>query len=117
MFQTVDCFRRPPMSGAFHAIPARLVLPMIVPAAEREPVLRPDDLRAPHEAARLERGDHDVVVHRGAPDVGDVTREQRPCFAPVGRSSFSTTPIFLVLALTPPLTRQSDRIRRRRADP
>ena len=71
------------MSSSLHAIPARLVLPLVMTTPEREPVLRPDYVRPSHEAAFLQRGDHHVIAHRGAPDIGDVARKQRPCIAPI----------------------------------
>ncbi len=75
---------RPATAGvAAHRIPAGLVLPMIIAAAEREAVLGPDDLRADLEVAALQAGLDGRRELAGVPDVGDVAGEQRPGRAPV----------------------------------
>jgi hypothetical protein len=67
-----------------HAVPARLVAPVIVTARDDEARLVPDDRRALDEAAGLEAGVDFALAQRAMPDVGDVAREQRPGRAPVG---------------------------------
>lgn len=60
------------------------MLPVVVAASEREAILGPDNHGAVLESAGLQGFEHRVRVHAGVPDVGDVTWEQRPRFAPVG---------------------------------
>ena len=66
-----------------HRVPAWFVLPVIVAAAKRKPVLGPDDLGANIEADRRQRILHHAGVTAGVPDVGDGPRKQRPGLAPV----------------------------------
>ena len=47
------------MAARLHGIPARLVLPVLIAAGQREPVLGPDDLRADLEATALQTLLHD----------------------------------------------------------
>ena len=67
-----------------HRIPAGFMLPVIVTAAEDQPVLGPDDLRPDGEARVRQAVGHGRGMQRAMPDIGDITREQRPCLAPVG---------------------------------
>ena len=60
------------------------MLPVVVAAAEHQPLLGPDDLAADGEAGRLEALGDGRRVQRAMPDVGDVAGEQRPGLAPVG---------------------------------
>jgi hypothetical protein len=73
-----------PVGGASDRVPARLVLPVIVPAGEREAVLAPDDLGTDLEAAGLERFLHNAGEAAGMPDIGDLAGKERPGLAPVG---------------------------------
>src|SRR3982074_3382513 len=67
-----------------HRIPARLMLPMIMAAAEGKPVLGPDDLSAHLEAGGL-NGLRDLGrVRTSMPDMGNRPRKQCPGFPPVG---------------------------------
>ena len=65
-------------------VPARLVLPVVVAAAEHQPLLGPDDLAADREAAGVEAVGDGGGVQRPVPDVGDLAGKQRPGLAPVG---------------------------------
>src|SRR5215471_7600509 len=67
-----------------HGVPARLMLPMIIAAAQREMLLRPDDLRAQLEPATRQPGGGDIAMHRPMPDIGGISREQRIGLLPVG---------------------------------
>src|SRR5215472_8735334 len=84
-----DCCLRAvagPVAGlAFaHGVPAAFVLPVIIVAAQREMLLRPNDLSAQLEpASRQPRGD-DIAVHRPVPDIGGISPEQRIGLLPVG---------------------------------
>ena len=60
------------------------MLPVIVAAAERKPVLGPDDLGAYLEACRFQRLLDVAGIPAGMPDVGDRARKQRPGLPPVG---------------------------------
>ena len=60
-----------PVALGPHGVPARLVLPMVMTAAQRKAVLCPDDLRAHVEADRGQRVLHRAGVAAGMPDVGD----------------------------------------------
>ena len=62
--------RRLPLS---HGVPAGLVLPVVMPSADRELLLAPDDLGAVLEPGGDEVGEHDVGVQGPVPDIGDVT--------------------------------------------
>src|SRR4051812_26719041 len=73
-----------PIGGAPHRVPARLMLPMVMAAREREALLCPDDLAADLEARRRERLLHGAGMAAGMPDIGDRAREERPRLAPVG---------------------------------
>ena len=55
-----------PVAGlAFaHRVPAVLVAPMIVAAAQRVMLLDPDDLGAPLQPASRQFGSHDIAVQR-----------------------------------------------------
>src|ERR1700716_1667701 len=67
-----------------HGIPAGLMLPMIMAAAEGKPVLGPDDLRAHLEAGGL-KGLLDLArMPTSMPDIGDRSWEECPGFSPVG---------------------------------
>src|SRR6185436_1943548 len=72
-----------PGSRAANGMPARLVLPVIVAAAECKAVLRPDDLRPHFKADGLQRRLHGAGMPAGVPHIGDAAGEQRPGFAPV----------------------------------
>ena len=72
------------LAGLPDRIPARLVLPVVVAAAEHQPLLRPDDLGADGEAGSLEALGDGRGVQCAVPDVGDVAGEERPGFPPVG---------------------------------
>src|SRR5262249_14018207 len=66
-----------------HGVPAAFVLPVIITAAQREMLLRPDDLSAQLEpAGRQPRGD-EIAVHRAVPDIGGISRKQRIGLLPV----------------------------------
>ena len=58
--------------------------PMVVAAAQHQPLLRPDDLAADREAGGLEALGDRRRMQCAVPDVGDVAGEQRPGLAPVG---------------------------------
>src|SRR3982074_3938877 len=61
-----------------HRVPAGLMLPMIMAAAEGKPVLGPDDLRAHLEAGGLKRLPDLARMPTSMPDIGDRARKQRP---------------------------------------
>src|SRR4030081_1800302 len=66
-----------------HRVPARLMLPMIMAAAEGKPVLGPDDLRAHLEAGGL-KGLLDLArMPTRMPDICDRAGKKRPGFPPV----------------------------------
>src|SRR5205807_639574 len=73
-----------PVALGPHGVPARLMLPVIVAAADDEALLGPDDLRPDGEAlagqALRDRGGMQGAV----PDIRNGAGEQRPCFRPVG---------------------------------
>jgi hypothetical protein len=60
------------------------VLPMIVPAAEDEPLLCPYDLSADIKALTTQAFSNGRGVQRPVPDVGYVATEVRPRRLPVG---------------------------------
>src|SRR5262245_66645963 len=70
------------LAGA-DGVPARLMLPMKIAAAEDEVRLRPDDLRAQLEAAVDQRGGHLAGMQAGVPDVHHTAREELK----IGRAS------------------------------
>ena len=63
---------------------ARLVLPVVVAAAEHQALFGPNDLRPDGEAASLEALGDGRRMQRAMPDVGDFAGEERPGLAPVG---------------------------------
>src|SRR5215471_12380188 len=67
-----------------HGVPAAFVLPVIIAAAQREMLLRPDDLSAQLEPATRQAGGDDIAVHRPMPDIGGISREQRIGLLPIG---------------------------------
>src|SRR5215472_11499412 len=67
-----------------HGVPAAYVLPVIIAAAQREMLLRPDDLSAQLEPATRQAGGDDIAVHRPMPDIGGISREQRIGLLPIG---------------------------------
>src|SRR5438132_11383621 len=75
-----------PMAGLAraHRVPAGLVLPVIVAAAQRKVLLGPDDLSAQLKAASSETGARDLAVQSPEPDVGDIPGKQCVCLPPVG---------------------------------
>lgn len=73
-----------PLALGPHRIPAGFVLPVIVAAAQHQPVLGPDDLRPDGKASGGEAFGHGRRVQGSMPDIGDIAREQRPGLAPVG---------------------------------
>ena len=115
--QSVVCLRSPAQwPGPAHGIPAGLVLPVIIAAAQHQPVLGPDDLRADVEAAGVEALGHRRGVQRAVPDIGDVAREQRPGLAPVGAVVVQHLAGALGLRRRRACCARPDRSRRRRAD-
>src|SRR5215472_2747434 len=67
-----------------HGVPAAFVLPVIIAAAQREMLLRPDDLSAQLEPTPRHPGGDDIAVHRPVPDIGRISREQRIGLPPIG---------------------------------
>src|SRR5690242_17495508 len=67
-----------------HRIPAGLMLPVIVAAADDQAGLVPDDLRAHRKAGSFQALRHRCRMERPMPDVDDIARKQRPGLAPVG---------------------------------
>src|SRR5690606_13430937 len=66
-----------------NGVPRRLVLPVVMTAADREAGLAPDDLGTHIEPARLDRVGHLRCEATRVPDVGNVAGEQRVRLAPV----------------------------------
>ena len=60
------------------------MLPMVVAAREHELTLVPDDLGAKHQIAGSQAVAHYTGIESSMPDIGDVSRKQRPGFSPVG---------------------------------
>src|SRR5690349_12596617 len=56
---------------------------MVIPTAQDDSTLRPDDLRPNLEAGRNQAPLHHVAVKRAVPNVRDVAREQVPRFTPI----------------------------------
>ena len=75
-----------PMAGLALAdrVPGRLMLPVIIAAADHQPGLVPDDLRADDEAGSFETRCDRAGVQRAVPDIGDIAGKERPGLAPVG---------------------------------
>src|SRR5690606_30940331 len=71
------------LGALLYGIPAGLMLPMVVAAREDQLALVPDDLAAELEAAGGKAIADHAGKQAGMPDIGDVAREQGPCFAPV----------------------------------
>src|SRR5450759_3830988 len=71
------------MACRAHRIPAWLMLPMVVAAAEHQPLLGPNDLRTDGEAIVRKTVRNRRGVQGAVPDVGDVAREQGPSGSPV----------------------------------
>jgi hypothetical protein len=67
-----------------HAVPAGLVLPVKIAAAENKVRLGPDNLGAQLEPASGETGGNDVAVQSSVPDIRYIPGEQRIGFSPVG---------------------------------
>ena len=69
-----------PMTGFAFAdcVPARLVLPMVVPAPDYEARLVPDNLRPKSKAASFEARRDLVRVQATVPNISDGTREEGP---------------------------------------
>src|SRR3979490_1891103 len=67
-----------------HGVPAGLMLPMIMAAAEGKPVLGPDDLSAHREAGSLKRLLDLARVPTRMPDTGYRAGEQSPGLPPIG---------------------------------
>src|SRR5215472_9239384 len=76
-----------------HGVPAAFVLPVIIAAAHREMLLRPDDLRAQLEPASRQPGGDDIAVHRPMPDIGGISREQRIGLLPIGAIVVENLPL------------------------
>src|SRR5580704_9727943 len=72
----------PDEPGAHH-VPARLVLAVVMAAADREVVFGPNDLRAGLEAAGGQAVLHDAGLGPGVPNIGHRAGEQRPGLAPI----------------------------------
>ena len=75
-----------PMAGLAlaHRVPADLLLPVVITAAQGEMLLDPNDLRAQLEAATSQPGSEDVAVQRPEPHIGRVSGKQGVGFPPVG---------------------------------
>src|SRR5215472_16986610 len=67
-----------------HGVPAAFVLPVIIAAAQREMLLRPNDLRAQLKPASRQAGGDDITVHSPVPNIGGISREQRIGLPPIG---------------------------------
>src|SRR5215469_5246132 len=67
-----------------HGVPAAFVLPVIIAAAQREMLLRPNDLSAQLKPASRQPGGDDIAVRRPMPDIGGISRKQRIGLPPVG---------------------------------
>jgi hypothetical protein len=72
-----------PGSALADRVPARLMLPVIVTAAEHEVLLGPNDLRTDDERRRSQARLDDPGVETAMPDIGDVAREQGPGLTPI----------------------------------
>jgi hypothetical protein len=59
-----------------HGVPAAFVLPVIIATAQREMLLRPDDLSAQLKPASRQAGGNDVGVHSPVPDISDIPSKQ-----------------------------------------
>src|ERR1700721_2135260 len=66
-----------------HHVPARLVLAVVMAAADREVVFGPNDLRAGLEAAGGSAVLHAAGLGPGVPNIGHRAGEQRPGLAPI----------------------------------
>ena len=75
-----------PMAGLAlaHRVPAGLMLPMIIAAAQGEVLLGPDDLRPRLEAASSETSGGDLAVQSPEPDIDNIPGEQSMGFPPAG---------------------------------
>ena len=60
------------------------MLPVIIPTAQGEVLLDPDDLRAPLQPASRQAGGDDIAVQCSVPDISDVAGEQRIRLSPIG---------------------------------
>src|SRR3569623_37418 len=65
-------------------VPAGLVLPMIIAAADDEPLLSPDDLGADSEPLTFQARRHRGRVQRPMPHVRDAAGKKGPRGLPVG---------------------------------
>src|SRR5215213_4769659 len=72
-----------PCSDLPHGIPAGFVLPVLVATANRNIVLRPDDTCPEIEAGCDQAFRPLMEVQTRAPNIGNITGEQCPGFAPV----------------------------------
>src|SRR4029077_4537481 len=73
-----------PVALASHRVPARLMLPMVIAAADHQPLLGPDDLRPDGEALAGKALCHRGGVQGTVPHVGDGAGKARPCGGPIG---------------------------------
>src|SRR5688572_22161033 len=71
-------------SAAANGVPARLMLPVIMPAAEREVLLGPDDLRPDLKARCCESAHHLSGMNTGMPHIGNIAAEQLIRRGPIG---------------------------------
>ena len=73
-----------PIALFANCVPAGLVLPMIIAAADDEARFRPDDLRPNGEALSGQAFGYRGGMQGAMPDIGNIAGEQPPGFAPVG---------------------------------
>jgi len=71
-------------AGFAHGIPSGFVLPVVITAAQDQPLLGPDDLRPDGEASDFKTFGDRGCMQRAMLDIGDVAGEERPRLAPVG---------------------------------
>ena len=76
------------LAGLLHSSNSRFMLPMIVAAAEHQPLLGPDDLRA-HASRRPPGSGHRRRMQRAVPDVGHVAGNSAQASRQSARSSFT----------------------------
>src|SRR6516165_6270162 len=67
-----------------HGVPAAFVLPVIIATAQREMLLRPDDLRAQLEPTSCQPDGGDVAEQSRVPDISDIASKQCISLPPVG---------------------------------
>ena len=89
-----------------HRVPAGLMLPVIIPTAQGEVLLDPDDLRAQLQPASRQAGGDDIAVQCSVPDIGDVAGKSAYASAQSARSSLSTLPWASLPVLRPRRARQ-----------